>query len=81
MILTTKYLLWCSLEVSQRDVFKEYPQYVVYQGLSFFYSLFSVVVFIDILRVNEKLPASKLRYFGKYIIQLYGYFYVHVSGQ
>ena len=37
--------------------------------------------FLDILNVNEKLPVSKFRYFGKYIIQLSGYFYVHVSGQ
>ena len=35
----------------------------------------------DILSVSEKLPVSSFRYFGKYIIQLYGYFYVHVSGQ
>ena len=35
----------------------------------------------SILSVNEKLPVSKFPYFGKYIIQLYGYFYVHVSGQ
>ena len=34
-----------------------------------------------ILSVNEKLPVFKFRYFGKYIIQLYDYFYVHVSGQ
>ena len=34
-----------------------------------------------ILSVNEKLPVSKFRYFGKYIIQLFGYCYVHVSGQ
>ena len=33
------------------------------------------------LSVNEKLLVSKFRYFGKYIIQLYGYFDVHVSGQ
>ena len=33
------------------------------------------------LSVNEKLPVSKLRYFGKYIMQLFGYCYVHVSGQ
>ena len=26
-----------------------------------------------ILSVNEKLPVSKFRYFGKYIIQLFGY--------
>ena len=38
-------------------------------------------VSINILSVNEKLPVSKFRYFGKYIIQLFGYFYVHVSGQ
>ena len=36
---------------------------------------------VSILSVNEKLPVSKFRYFGKYIIQLDGYFYVHVSGQ
>ena len=35
----------------------------------------------NILSVNEKLPVSKFRYFGKYIIQLFGYSYVHVSGQ
>ena len=34
-----------------------------------------------ILSVNEKLPVSKFRYFGKYIMQLFGYCYVHVSGQ
>ena len=34
-----------------------------------------------IFSVNEKLPVSKFRYFGKYIIQLYGYCYVHASGQ
>ena len=27
------------------------------------------------------LPVSKFRYFGKYIIQLDGYFCIHVSGQ
>ena len=35
----------------------------------------------NILSVNEKLPASKFQYFGKYIVQLFGYCYVHVSGQ
>ena len=35
----------------------------------------------SILNVNEKLPVSKFRYFGKYLIQLFGYYYVHVSGQ
>ena len=34
-----------------------------------------------ILSVSEKLPVSKFQYFGKCIIPLYGYFYVHVSGQ
>ena len=34
-----------------------------------------------ILSVNEKLPVSKFRCFGKYIIQVDGYLYVHVSGQ
>ena len=34
-----------------------------------------------ILSINEKLPVSKFRYFGKYIIQLFGYCYIHVSGQ
>ena len=33
------------------------------------------------LSVSEKLPVSICRYFGKYIIQLYGNFHVHVSGQ
>ena len=36
---------------------------------------------IYILRINEKLPVSKFRYFRKYIIQLFGYCYLHVSGQ
>ena len=36
---------------------------------------------VYILSVNEKLPVLKFRYFGKYIIQLFGYCYVHVSGQ
>ena len=36
---------------------------------------------LSILSVNEKLPVSKLRYFGTYIVQLFGYCYVHVSGQ
>ena len=35
----------------------------------------------NILSVNEKLPVSKFRYFGKYIIQLFGYCHLHVSGQ
>ena len=36
---------------------------------------------INKLSVSEKLPVSKFQYFGKYIMQLYSYFYVHVSGQ
>ena len=36
---------------------------------------------VNILSVNEKLPVMKFRYFGKYIIQPFGYCYVHVSGQ
>ena len=39
------------------------------------------VTVLSILSVNEKLPVSKFRYFGKYIIQLFGHCYVHVSGQ
>ena len=35
----------------------------------------------NILSVNEKLPVSKFIYFGKYIMQLFGYCYVHVSSQ
>ena len=35
----------------------------------------------NLLSVNEKLPVSKFRYFGKYIMLLFGYCYVHVSGQ
>ena len=34
-----------------------------------------------LLSVNEKLLVSKFRYFRKYIIQLFGYGYVYVSGQ
>ena len=34
-----------------------------------------------ILSVNEKLPVLKFRYFGKYTIQLDGFFCNHVSGQ
>ena len=34
-----------------------------------------------ILSVNEMLPVSKFRCFGKYIVQLDGYFYINVSGQ
>ena len=34
-----------------------------------------------ILSVNEKIPGSKFRYFGKCIIQLEGYFCIYVSGQ
>ena len=33
------------------------------------------------LSVNEKLPALKFQYFGKNIIQIFGYCYVHVSDQ
>ena len=36
---------------------------------------------VYILSVNENLPESKFRYFRKYIIQHFGYCYVHVSGQ
>ena len=36
---------------------------------------------VYILSVSEKIPVSKFPYFGKYIIQLYGYFDNHVSGQ
>ena len=48
--------------------------------------LYLNVILIDkhvqyILSVNEKLPVSKFRYFGKYIIQLFGQSYVHVSYQ
>ena len=50
--------------------------------LQFYAQIFCIsepVVYI--LSVNEKLPVSKFPYFGKYIIQLFGYSYVHVSGQ
>ena len=40
-----------------------------------------IPVFKYILSVNEKLPVPKFRYFGKYIIQLFGHCYVHASGQ
>ena len=36
---------------------------------------------LNILSVNEKLPVYKFCYFGKYIIQLGGYFSVHAYGQ
>ena len=36
---------------------------------------------LNILSVNEKLPVWKFPYFGKYIIQHFGYCYVHVSSQ
>ena len=42
---------------------------------------FVVRSLVSILSVNEKIPVSKFRYFGEYIIQLFGYCYVHVSGQ
>ena len=29
----------------------------------------------------KKLPVSKIRYFGKYLMQLFGYCYIHVSVQ
>ena len=35
---------------------------------------------LNILSINEKLPASKFQYFGKYIKQLFGYCFIHVSG-
>ena len=41
----------------------------------------TVGVYLTILSVNEKLPVSKFRYFGKNIIQLLGYCYVHDFGQ
>ena len=53
--------------------------------LSMFYKAYLNVYYfyysVSILNVNEKLPASKFQYFGKYKIQLFGYCYVHVSGQ
>ena len=51
--------------------------FLVYKGLT---SDLQIRVY-NILSVNEKLPVSKFRYFGKYIIQLFGYCYVNVSGQ
>ena len=39
------------------------------------------MMILYILNVNEKLPASKFQYFGKYKKQLFSYCYVHVSGQ
>ena len=40
---------------------------------------FSGEAHINILSVNEKLLVSKFWYFGKYIMQLFDYCYVHVS--
>ena len=45
------------------------------------FTIFKTKSALNILSVNEKLPVSKFQYFGKYIIQLFGYCYVHVSGQ
>ena len=42
---------------------------------------FMYYMFVYILSVNEKFPESKFRCFGKYIIQLFGYCCVHVTGQ
>ena len=36
---------------------------------------------ISIVSVNEKLPVPKFQYFRKYIIQLDGYFCIHVACQ
>ena len=36
---------------------------------------------LPILSVNKKLPLSKFRYFGKYLIQRDDYLCIHVSGQ
>ena len=49
--------------------------YIVHQ------SWLQIILYNNILSVSEKLPVSKFWYFEKYIIQLYGYFYVQVSGQ
>ena len=35
---------------------------------------------VNKLSVNEMLPVWKFQYFVKYIIQLFGYCYIHVSG-
>ena len=43
--------------------------------------LVNMVYWIHILNVGEKLPVSEFRYFGKYILQIYGCFTVHVSVQ
>ena len=42
---------------------------------------FLIALWESILSVNEKLPVSKCQYFRKYIIQLFGFCYIHVSGQ
>ena len=49
--------------------------------VEFFPLILGRVISLNILSVNEKLPVPKFRYFGKYMIQLFGYCYVHVSGQ
>ena len=45
------------------------------------HNIVSSLVKVCILSVNEKLPVSKYRHFGKFIIQLDGYFCIHVSGR
>ena len=46
-----------------------------------FEKLVALHLVINILSINEKLPVSNFQYFRKYIIQLFGYCYVHVSSQ
>ena len=36
---------------------------------------------MDVTQRQWKITVSKFWYFDKYIIQLFGYFYAHVSGQ
>ena len=53
----------------------------VWQVVVFLFGKGHFVVFLYILSVNEKLPVWKIPYFGKYVIQHFGYCYVHVSSQ
>ena len=48
---------------------------------AFYNGLKALSTCVYILSVNEKLPVSRFGYFGKYIMQLFGYCSVHVSGQ
>ena len=49
--------------------------------IKMFIASFQITYSVFSISANEKLPVLKFRYFGKYIIQLFGYYYVYASGQ